>query len=765
MQRGTKNFAAMINGRLPVILPWLAAMLLLLEPGLAILDFHAALLLGPICGWAAGAVVRGALAEGATGRVVAGRLAAVVLLPALELALHGAILPWCAPIDGLLCWALGPVLGAVVGACMAMVASGLSPRRPALTWWLLAVGSALPPLWRFLNEPVVASWHELLGMVPGSLYEDALGPDPRTVWFRAITTPFWLAAAGAAWHLRADRRDRRGWLAVAVAVAALGVGWVAGADQGWRVDRAKVLRDLAVHVPVYADGPDRPPVAMVYLSATPDWQPRAALLAEDVAVAWRELRDFFGRAPTEPVEVFVYLDDRQKRRLMGADAVEMAKPWLGQAHLVSPGFGESILLHEMAHVFGRALSDHPLGVPMRWGVLPDAVRIEGLAVAAEWPTRDGLDPDAESHAMTALGLAPPIERLFSPTGFATESSARAYTLAGSLLRWVWRRCGREALARLYRGESVEQACGDAAAGGIARWKAEVAAGPQPPLSDEELAYERARFETPGLLRRPCPLATGRCAARAAEDRRRGDDAAALRRWRDLRAALRPHLGASSLPLWLDLTLAAAQVRTGEFDAAKATLAARLTASPRALDRAALLSARGDLALHGGDADAARRDWREAGRLPRSEAAERTLLVKDMLVGSEAGRAVARDLLALGGRGDDVRARYRALRQQEPERLVARYLDARVQLLRPEGRAGARDDLRLLAGAATVPRLLRREARRLLALDAARRGECAVIDPLAAAAGDDRRVQAWRTRAQARCRQMRALTTLTRRPER
>lgn len=750
--------------RWPIWLPWSAALATLaVAPGVAILDAHAALLLAPIIGICAGAWTRRALRrpELPPSRV-AGGLFALIVAPALQFALHGLWLPWCDPLGGALLWLGGPAFAALIGACMALLAAGSWPARPALAWSLIAFASALPPLTRFLFEPTVASWHELFGMIPGSLYEDALAADERLWLFRASTTPLWLALGAWGWSRRRGGAPSSQRLALAVAAAAWGVGWQFGATQGWRVDREAVLRELRVTRTVLVGAGEATPAAVIHLAATPGWQARAALLEEDVGVAWRTLRAFFGTAPREPVEIFVYADDRQKSRLMGADAVEMAKPWLHQAHLVQPGFGESILVHEMAHVFGAALSDHPLGVPMRAGLLPDAVRIEGLAVAAEWPSRGGLDPDAEAAAMRKLGLAPPIAALMSPTGFASESSARAYVLAGSLLRWVWRRCGRQALAAVYRGAELDAACRLEPGEVVRRWEAELDRPLTPALTATQLAYAEARFESPGILRRPCALAIGRCRRASRADFRAGRHAAARRRWHELHAALSPHLGAAQLPLWLDLVRAAAEVRADDHEAARRIIDARLAKepAPRALDRAALLTARGDLALRRGDADAARTEWRAAAQLPRSEPGERTLLVKDLLSRFPTGAAATLDLLALGGEGDNVRARWHALALEHPEQVVTRYLDGRMQILgggiaeADPDRDRARAALRSVAGDREAPRLLRREARRLLALDAARRGECAEIDVHAAAAGDDRVVQAWRERFKARCAEMR-----------
>ena len=67
--------------------------------------------------------------------------------------------------------------------------------------------------------------------------------------------------------------------------------------------------------------------------------------------------------------------------------------------MVLPEFGASVLKHELAHVFAAGLTDSPLGVPLRHGLVPDALLIEGVAMAAEWPLHEGLDLHQWAAAM------------------------------------------------------------------------------------------------------------------------------------------------------------------------------------------------------------------------------------------------------------------------------------------------------------------------------------------------------------------------------
>ncbi len=774
------------------VVPTLATLVVCALPGVGVLDVHAALLLAPVCAWAAGAAARRRLIDA---RPLAATLADalwIAAIPPLLLWANGLRVPSCAPGTGLLAWLLGPVGAMIVGACMGTIAVALRPRASHLGFWLLALATAVAPLHAFLAGPTVASWNELLGMVPGALYEDALGPDLRTLAFRATTTPMWLALA--AWALVALQQPRAGlgaWIgalrgrgaarvAAWVAVTAAVVGAQRGGVDGWRVGQTDLDRALPIAMELrltpesQADTTRRPEV-VVHVTAAPGWRRRGRLVAEDAAVRWLELRAWIG-APRGTVDVYVYMHDDQKQGLMGARAVEMAKPWLGQAHLVDPGFGETILTHEMAHVFGAGLIDGPFGVPMRAGVLPDAIRIEGFAVAAEWPDDDGLDPHDLTAAMQALGLAPAIDDLLSPLGFATESSSRAYSMAGSLLRFVAEHCGGPALSAVYAGAELEAACRQArasrASGPAGRDDATVLAAWQTMLDARAKALPatqierlRARFASPGLLLRPCPLETGRCRERAERAWRANDSEAELAEWRSLREQLLRVVPPGTLPLGLDLAWIAALSRAGRGDAALESLAQRLGQQPRDVDRAALLSARGDLHLRAGDVAAARRDWDAAAALPRSEGARRTLRIKAALADGEAGRAAIRSLYGLGAphvhAAEVLGALATATDAAFPaaESIAARYLNGRRRLLGSRRSEAVRDLEQVLDASAARSELgpeLPREVARLLALDAARSGDCEAVERLAERAGDGEIVRHWRTAYRSRCARMREL---------
>ncbi|MCO4762893.1 MAG: hypothetical protein KC502_15365 [Myxococcales bacterium] len=738
------------------ILPTLTALWLCRIPGFDLLDYHACLALAPVMGLCA--------AHGIGSRTSPWTWALLVLGPLAILLGNAWWVPNCAPMTGLAFYGLGPLLSVVVGLCIGRIASALAPTRMSRTIWLIAVLSMVPAAVHFLRHPQVFAYHGLVGWIGGALYEDALAPHATYVWFRLVDTSTWVAAAVWATHgpsekptsvrrtLVAATRMARGRFALLWLICGLLVGQLAGAAGGWRVDQADIERELATAIELRLDGGDAPNVVIHLRSGKKQpWQ--LHLIAEDVAVRWLELRAFFGTAPGKSIDVYLYPDVAAKRRLMGAARVEMAKPWLRQVHMVWPGWGRTITRHELAHVFAGVDAPPPFAVPLRGGFWPDALVIEGLAVAAEWPMRSGLDPHHWSAAMRRLRLAPPMSDLMAPTGFFRQSSARAYTLAGSLLRWLRDTHGAGALAKVTRDGDLAAATGVPLPDLLASWAQYVDALP---LRAVDLQRARARFERTGLFYRPCSLEIGRCRERARAAWRANDPQRALQQWKVLRQRVASHAKGRPLGLDIELAYAFALAEAGQGSEAISALSAQLSGPGRLteLQRARINRLIGDVQ---NKPSSSLRRWRSAAQAPLSDGELRLLLVKQQLAQSPGpGRKLVTDALLATASKVSYGKALAQTRRQLPNDPIVTYLYARRRRLGPAGTRAALDLAAALPALTTWP-LLYRETLRMLAERASRAAMCEGVWVLAEAAGSQRpEVGAWRSELTERCAQMRRL---------
>jgi len=95
---------------------------------------------------------------------------------------------------------------------------------------------------------------------------------------------------------------------------------------------------------------------------------------------------------------------------------------------------------------------------------------------------------------------PPVETLFSPA-FWTISGDRAYTVAGSLLRFLLAKQGIAKVKALYAGKTWSEAFGQDRAALTAAWQQQISKDYDPKVN---ALYTAAWFSEPGLLHDHCP---------------------------------------------------------------------------------------------------------------------------------------------------------------------------------------------------------------------------------------------------------------------
>jgi hypothetical protein len=349
----------------------------------------------------------------------------------------------CDPLHGWPFVALLPFPTALLAAALGGLLGTAFPRgRWAGAIYLMALGITLAgTLWPIYFGPQAFAFHALLGWVPGPLYDEDL-PVPRAlIWFRALT----LGQAVMLLALIPHVRDRGGRTLVALGLlyaGSLALEHVIGsrvsvADLEAALGARREENGLRIHYPR----------ELGVLRTDQLWR-NAALRRFEVATA-------LGLPLDSPVEIFFHRSTEEKGRLTGATRTHFTKPWLRQIQtLVDDG---GALRHEMVHALAAAWASGPFGAS--GGVLHfDIALTEGLAEGIDWPG-ERYTLHQWSRGMRQAGLAPPITRVMTTPGFYAASQGRAYTLAGSFVRFLLDRYGRDHVHRAYETGDLSDAFG------------------------------------------------------------------------------------------------------------------------------------------------------------------------------------------------------------------------------------------------------------------------------------------------------------------
>ena len=569
-------------------------------------------------------------------------------IPLAVILLNGLRRPSCDRAGGFVLFLAIAVPSALLAATLGVACGFLARRRAGLLYAALFAGSLGVALWPLLRGPQVFAFHHLGGMYPGPIYDEAIRAS-RALWlFRTTTLLYAGACAGLVLLIGPPRPRRRGAL-ILLASGGAAVWMSLQAEQlHWKASGSQLDAELGGRLET---------AHLVLHFAREKTEGERSLLAQDAETDLRAVAQFLGvEAPGAKIDVWLYRSAEEKRRLIGAAETSFTKPWLRQIHTNDAPAPHPILRHELVHALGAEIAGGPWGVP--GGLLPQMALIEGIAVAGDWPPGE-FTIHEETAALRELKLMPRVPDLFRPGLFYAESGPRAYTTAGSFVRWLWETRGKAFVRDAYAGRTR--------------------------LDLAQLAAEHVKFlESLREPQRAVDLASQRFSAKAIVRQRCAHEVAELQR--EATAERDP---ASAASLWLRCTelepddpallvaLRRSQVAAKEFAAARETEAKAL-AHPKLSRplRAQLLTESGDAAWKLGDVPAALARYQEAAQLPQTEPTERALQIRLLAIRDPQSWPALRPLLADGNTAPEVLLELRDLDLARPRDGLAAYLIAK-----------------------------------------------------------------------------------------
>ncbi|MCE9666714.1 tetratricopeptide repeat protein [Myxococcus stipitatus] len=443
-------------------------------------------------------------AGGATSRALGAALllnVAALVPPLLASTLFAWLRTECDPFELVGFYPMLALPSAVLASASGVLC-GFAARRPSRgvgLHLLLVLLSLVPTVWPIVAGPQVFAFNHFLGHLPGPLYDEALALTPALGWFRLETLLWaWVFSGLAAALLdartgRLSRSGARGWGLVGLALPLVAIAFLEarGPQLGTRMTDGHLARELGgvrdtehfrLH---YPRGKAREDVDR---------------LARDMEFRWMQVHRFLGVAPTERIRVWLYRDEEQKQRLVGAGRTQYAKPWRLELHIQDKAFPHSTLHHELAHVMAAPAGSGPFRVTTHLGLWPLMGVIEGFAVAADGPAQGDLTLHQWAAGMRRQKLAPDMRKLMGPEGFYQSAPARAYTVAGSFLLYLAETYGTDRLRALYAHADFDEAYGRPLGELVGEWEHFVDALP---LDEAAIARAFARFRAGSLFSRAC----------------------------------------------------------------------------------------------------------------------------------------------------------------------------------------------------------------------------------------------------------------------
>lgn len=439
---------------------------------------------------------------------------AVLVPPFLGSTLFALLSTQCDPFELVGFYPLLTLPSALLASCAGVLCGfwARAPGRAVLAYTGLVLLSGVHTAWPILAGPQVYAFNHFLGHLPGPLYDEAIGVTQRLGWFRLET----LLLAGVVallttlsldvreGRLTRPRRSPGAWVLLGLLVGGVALLEANGPKLGLRMTHEYLAEELGgqrdtehfrLH---YPRGMDREAVER---------------MARDLEFRHAQLSRFLGGAPTERIRVYLYRTDAEKQALVGAGRTQFAKPWLSELHINNRPFPHTSLHHELAHVMAAPAGGGPFGVTTRFGLWPLMGVIEGFAVAADDPTQGELTLHQWAAGMRRQKLAPDMRKLMGTEGFYQSAPARAYTVAGSFLRYLADTYGAEKVRVLYAHADFQKAYARSLDDLVTEWERFVDALP---LDEGAISRAFLRFRTGALFTRTCAREVARLKKNAQE---------------------------------------------------------------------------------------------------------------------------------------------------------------------------------------------------------------------------------------------------------
>ena len=416
----------------------------------------------------------------------------------------------CNQLQGLWYFLLLPGVTALVAGAMGLSAALVFERL----WAQLAAGATMVltiwawGLWRFYANPPVAIYDPIVGYFSGNLYDELLLLDKALVWARLfhllealslLGLSAWLGKNSPFFTLLSRSAKRK------LASLTLGLVLVTGLVSAQRTRLGFDLDASAIRSRLGGLA-ESPHFLLVYDRTK--MKPRdATKILLDAEFRHHQLSRFFGTSPQGRITIYLFGSALQKKRILGAHQVEMAKPWRKEIYITDLGFPHPVIKHELAHVFAGSFGDPVFAVSFRWtwwmGLVPipnfNPGLIEGAAVAADWPPSN-LNPDEKVRALGELGWKVPLSSVMGYSFFA-NSAVRSYSVAGSFCRFLVKRYGAEKFRRLYRSGGAFQSVYHKSLTELEReWQEHIA---RVPLPRDKLALAKRMLQRRSIFASPC----------------------------------------------------------------------------------------------------------------------------------------------------------------------------------------------------------------------------------------------------------------------
>jgi hypothetical protein len=298
----------------------------------------------------------------------------------------------------------------------------------------------LTPILEFYIYPQVYFYNVIVGIIPGTIYDEEILLSSKLVIYRIIHFVLFSILLYSIFKVGSIKKKERKLLMLSTVLAVV-LFFLLKPYLGYATTKYELFENLKASM------------------LTPDIEIRyadnlttnnATILAFESIYYLKEVERKTKLSTPKNLISYVFKDSKQKGALFGSKAANVAKPWMNQIFLDNNS-AENTLEHELVHIFAAEIGSTPFKIADGFNM----AMLEGYAMAIE-DNYSGYDIHYMALLAKSSGYNFDIPALFLPFNFFSNTSSLSYILAGSFVKYLIETYGIEKVNLLYQNLNFEK---------------------------------------------------------------------------------------------------------------------------------------------------------------------------------------------------------------------------------------------------------------------------------------------------------------------
>lgn len=353
----------------------------------------------------------------------------------------------CAILQGIMFYLFITGPSVIVGTGLSSFSCLLSRKYPYSFFIIIYFIVLISPVFEIYFYPHIFFYNPILTYYPGTIYDESIPVDFNLISYRILNVIYFgiIILVSFKYQYSIENKKINYRIAIILVILLTAIVFVSLKDElGYSVTLTKINSELkesieTEHFIIYYDGKIN--------------KKEIELLALSHEYYFFEVSNYLNEKPSQKITSFIFVNSGQKKRLLGSEAADVAKPWLNYIYINYENY-QNTLKHEIVHCIAAGFGVTPFKIAHNF----NPALTEGIATAA-----DGEYSFNTIHY--AAGLAYnnnfryPIESLFKGLNFFGQLSSLSYVYSGSFCKYLIDEYGVEKFKMIFQNGSFESVYG------------------------------------------------------------------------------------------------------------------------------------------------------------------------------------------------------------------------------------------------------------------------------------------------------------------